>query len=100
VTYTFTVSNLSYLPDQITAQVTSTWPVTTPSVPIGPGQSARFMISVTVPLTALNNSQDVAAVKLQSIGDETRVTAVVTTTAIRYEGLKFRILLPIMTRSL
>ncbi len=96
VTYTFAVSNLSYLPDSVTAYGTSTWPVTAPTVAIGPGQTAGLVMSATIPLTAPHNSQDAATVTIQSLGDETHVTAYVTTTAIRYAG---QLTSPAATRS-
>jgi uncharacterized membrane protein len=96
VTYTFAISNLSYLSDTVTTYITSTWSVTAPVIPIGPGQAANLVISVTVPLTAAHNSQDHAAITFQSIGDQTAVTATMTTTAIRYEG---RLSSPAVTQS-
>lgn len=84
ITYTLHVMNEAFLTDTVMFSATgNAWPVSAPAgaLVIPAGQSADAIISVTIPITAALNSTDRVTITIASHGDETRATAVLTTTA-------------------
>lgn len=82
VTYTLNLTNLAFLTDTVTfAFAGNNWPAAADPVMILAQQSRQAVVSVTVPITAALNATDRVTVTIQSHGDATRATAVLTTTA-------------------
>ncbi len=82
--YMLQVTNTAYLTDVLTLSTAgNTWPVTlsTTSLTLSSGGSAALAISVTVPAGTLMGIADQVTVTVASIGDSTRPTAQLTTTA-------------------
>jgi hypothetical protein len=87
--YTLQVVNHAYLTDTVTVSAAGNqWPVILPSpVTVPAGQSASFNVTVTVPYTAVLGAADRVTLTIASHGDETRVSAVLTTTNIAVYGV-------------
>jgi hypothetical protein len=85
VAYTLQVTNTGELPDAYDLTYTSTWSMEAPQVigAVDPGETASFVITLTVPLTAGIGDINLSEVILTSQGDPTQVDlASLTTTVI------------------
>ncbi len=83
VTYALRVTNSAFMTDVLAiSAVSQTWPVSLPTALIlPPGEGANIVVAVTVPPTVTLGNADTVRVRVQSSGDATQVSAVLTTTA-------------------
>ncbi len=81
VTYTLDITNQAYLTDTVTFSFAgNNWPTAANPITIPAQYGGQAVVSVTVPIDAAFNAADRVTVTIQSHGDETRATAVLTTT--------------------
>ena len=85
VTYTLQVTNTGNVSDTLDVAASGhTWPTSVPT-PLGPlaaGTSARTVVTVSIPTSAMLAEVDVATITITSWGDDTKwVTATLTTSA-------------------
>jgi uncharacterized repeat protein (TIGR01451 family) len=100
VTYTLSLQNTGNAPDSFNlARINSGWlTIIAPSSPVGPliaGGSTTIVVTVTVPLTATLNAQDVATIKATSVTSASIQSSVVLTTKLQ----SFSIYLPLVLKN-
>ena len=71
LTYSLQVFNLGDFVDSYNVEVSATWDTVAPSTssPLMPGEDGELVVTVTIPLDALDGDQDIATITLTSQGD-------------------------------
>jgi hypothetical protein len=96
ITYTLRVTNTAFMTDSLSyASTGNLWPLSFRPVSVPPSEGRDVIISVTIPFTAVLGSSDAATVTVKSHGDATRITTMLTTTAL---NASYRVYLPLLQR--